>query len=290
MGIIIYRRTSAGRRNSSVNDYSEITHRHENRPEKSLLERLPRKGGRNHHGVITCRHRGGGHRRLYRIIDFKRMHDGEIGRVLEIQYDPNRSCHIALIQYPDNQKTYILAPQGLKAGATVESGPNAEPKLGSCMPLKSMPVGLEIHNIEMQPGQGGKLVRSAGGVARFMAKEGDWAVLQLPSGEIRKVRIECRATIGQLGNSDHQNVTIGKAGRMRNRGRRPHVRGKAMNPVAHPMGGGEGRANGGRHPCSRTGVLAKGGRTRNPRRLSNRRILRRRITKSYGEAKLKRKK
>lgn len=290
MGIIVYKRTSPGRRNSSVNDYREITFRHENRPEKSLLERLPRKGGRNHHGKITCKHRGGGHRRLYRKIDFKRnQHDGQIAKVIEIQYDPNRTCHIALLHYPDGEKAYILAPVGLKAGHTVESGAGAEPKVGSCLPFKHMPVGLEVHNVEMIPGQGGKLVRAAGGVARFMAKDEHWATIQLPSGEMRQVRIECRATIGQLGNVDHQNVTIGKAGRMRNMGRRPHVRGKAMNPVAHPMGGGEGRANGGRHPCSRTGVLAKGGRTRNPRKLSNRRILRRRITKSYGEAKLKRK-
>ncbi len=290
MGVKIYKSTSPGRRNASVNDYAEITFRHKNRPEKSLTEPLKKKGGRNHHGKITARHRGGGNKRLYRRIDFKRTKDGQPAKVLEIQYDPNRTCHIALLQYPDGEKRYILAPLGLKAGATVESGPGAEPNLGNAMPLKNIPVGMDIHNVEMHPGQGGKLVRTAGGVARLMAREGNWAVVQLPSGEMRKVRVECRATLGQLGNTDHQNIKLGKAGRNRHRGWRPHVRGKAMNPVAHPLGGGEGRSNGGRHPCSRTGLLAKGGRTRNPRKVSNRRILRRRITKSYGEAKLRRKK
>ena len=290
MGIKIYKRTSAGRRNSSVNDFAEITYRNENRPEKSLLERLGKAGGRNHSGMITIRHRGGGARKLYRVIDFKRYrHDGQVGSVLEIQYDPNRSCHIALVEFPNKDRVYILAPLGLKAGDKVESGPTAEPKAGNCMPLKNMPVGIEIHNIEMIPGQGGKLVRSAGVFARLMAKEGGWATVQMPSGEMRQVRAECRATVGQVGNTDHQNITWGKAGRRRHKGWRPHVRGKAMNPIAHPMGGGEGRSNGGRHPCSPTGVLAKGGRTRNPRKNSNRRILRRRITKSYGEAKLRRK-
>lgn len=290
MGIRIYKKTSAGRRNSSVNDFAEITYRNQNRPEKSLVERLTRKGGRNHHGKITCRHRGGGARKLYRVIDFKRKRDGEAAKVLEIQYDPNRTCHIALLEYPGGEKSYILAPLGLKAGDTVESGAGAEPKVGNCIPLKNIPIGLDVHNIEMIPGQGGKLVRSAGVVARLMAREGDWATIQLPSGEMRRVRSDCRATIGQVGNTDHQNITWGKAGRIRHQGRRPHVRGKAMNPIAHPMGGGEGRSNGGRHPCSPTGVLAKGGRTRSPRKISNRRIIRRRMTKSYGEAKLRRKK
>lgn len=289
MGVRIYKPTSAGRRNASVNDFHEITHKYENRPEKKLVERLTRKGGRNHHGRITARWRGGGARKLYRVIDFKRNRDDAPASVLEIQYDPNRSCHIALVQYPDGEKRYVLAPVGLKAGAKIESGAKVEPRVGNAMPLNAIPVGMDVHNVEMTPGQGGKLVRSAGGVARLMAREGDWAVLQLPSGEMRQVRVECRATIGQLGNLDHQNVTIGKAGRKRHMGRRPTVRGKAQNPVAHPMGGGEGRSNGGRHPCSPTGVLAKGGRTRNPRKVSNRRILRRRSTKSYGEAKLKRK-
>lgn len=289
MGIKIYKRTSAGRRNSSVNDYAEITFKHENRPVKSLVVPLKKTGGRNHHGVITSWWRGGGNKRMYRIIDFKRNLDNQVGKVLEIQYDPNRSCHIALIQYP-NEKRYILAPVGLKAGDVVESGDRVEPRPGNCMPLSNIPVGMEIHNVEMTAGQGGKLVRSAGGVARLMAREGNWATIALPSGELRQVRVECRATLGQLGNMDHQNVRIGKAGRTRHLGRRPHVRGKAMNPVAHPLGGGEGRSNGGRHPCSPWGQLAKGGRSRNPRKNSNRRILRRRISKSYGEVKLRRKK
>ncbi len=290
MGVRIYNKTSAGRRFSSVNDYAEITHRHQNRPEKSLLEPIKKTGGRNHSGKITSWWRGGGNKRMYRIIDFKRSQfDNQVGNVLEIQYDPNRSCHIALIEYPNKKKQYILAPLGLKAGDIVESGERVEPKVGNCMPLSSIPVGMEIHNIEMTPRQGGKLVRTAGGVARLVAREGHWATIQLPSGETRQVRVECRATLGQLGNIDHQNVRLGKAGRSRYLGRRPHVRGKAMNPHAHPMGGGEGRSNGGRHPCSAWGRLAKGGKTRSPRKLSNRRILRRRVSKSYGEAKLKRK-
>ncbi len=289
MGIRIYKPTSAGRRNASVNDFSEVTHPLENRPEKSLCERLKRRGGRNHHGVITSWHRGGGHKRQYRLIDFKRNKDGAAAKVVEVQYDPNRSCHIALVQFPDGEKRYILAPLGLRAGDGVESGQKVEPSIGNCMPLASIPVGMNVHNIEMIAGQGGKLVRTAGGQARLMAREGQWATIALPSGEMRQVRVECRATIGQLGNLDHQNISIGKAGRARHMGRRPHVRGKAMNPHAHPMGGGEGRSNGGRHPCSAWGRLAKGGRTRNPRKVSNRRILRRRVTKSYGEAKLRRK-
>jgi large subunit ribosomal protein L2 len=226
---------------------------------------------------------------MYRIIDFRRNLDNVPAKVLEIQYDPNRSCHIGLVEYQTGEKRYILAPLGLKAGDTIESGVKVEPQVGNCMPLASIPIGMDIHNIEMNPGQGGKLVRTAGGAARLMAREGNWAVLQLPSGEMRQVRVECRATIGQLGNLDHQNVRLGKAGRSRYMGWRPHVRGKAMNPVAHPLGGGEGRSNGGRHPCSPWGKLAKGGRTRSPRARSNRRILRRRITKSFGEAKLRRK-
>jgi large subunit ribosomal protein L2 len=289
MGVVIYNRTSAGRRNSSVNDYSEITHKHRNQPVKSLLEPRKRSSGRNHHGVITSWWRGGGNKKMYRVIDFKRRKDDQPAKVLEIQYDPNRSCHIALLEYADKTKSYILAPLGLKPGQTVESGEKIEPRTGNCMPLSGIPIGLEIHNIEMMPGQGGKLVRSAGGVARLMAREGDLATIELPSKELRQVHVRCRATIGQIGNLDHQNVTIGKAGRNRHKGIRPHVRGKAMNPVAHPLGGGEGRSNGGRHPCSPWGQLAKGGRTRNPRKNSNRRILRRRRSVRYGEVKLKRK-
>ena len=273
MGIRIYNPTSAGRRNSSVNDYAELT---TDKAEKSLCKRLKKSGGRNHSGITTVRFRGGGARRIYRIIDFKRKKDGIPAKVATIEYDPNRDCFISLLHYADGEKRYILAPLGIKAGDSVESGLVCEPKIGNAMPLGAIPAGLEIHNIEMTAGQGGKLVRGAGSAARIVAKEGDWVTVILPSGEMRMVRKECRATIGRLSNPDHQNVRIGKAGRMRHLGIRPHVRGKAQNPVSHPMGGGEGRANGGRHPCSPTGVLAKGGKTRNPRSPSNKRIIRRR--------------
>lgn len=273
MGIRIYNPTSAGRRNSSVNDYAELT---TDKAEKSLCKRLKKSGGRNHSGITTVRFRGGGARRIYRIIDFKRNKDGVPATVATIEYDPNRDCFISLLHYADGEKRYILAPLGIKAGDSIESGLVCEPKIGNAMPLGAIPAGLEIHNIEMTAGQGGKLVRGAGSAARIVAKEGDWVTVILPSGEMRMVRKECRATIGRLSNPDHQNVRIGKAGRMRHLGIRPHVRGKAQNPVSHPMGGGEGRANGGRHPCSPTGVLAKGGKTRNPRSPSNKRIIRRR--------------
>jgi len=289
MAVIQYKPTSPGRRAGSISDFAEITYKYENRPVKSLVEPHKKTGGRNHHGKITSWQRGGGHKRMYRIIDFKRNLDNKPGKVLEIQYDPNRTCHIALIEYEGGEKRYILAPLGLKAGDVVESGAKVEPKVGNCMPLSAVPVGMEVHNIEMLAGQGGKIVRTAGGQASLLARDDRWATIQLPSGETRQVRVECRATIGQLGNLDHQNVSLGKAGRHRHMGVRPHVRGKAMNPVAHPLGGGEGRSNGGRHPCSAWGRLAKGGRTRSPRARSNRRILRRRVTKSYGEAKLRRK-
>jgi len=280
MGIRVYKPTTPGRRGGSVNDYAEIT---TTRPEKSLCKRIKKHGGRNHHGVTTARFRGGGARKIYRIIDFKRNKDGVSAKVATIEYDPNRNCFISLLHYADGEKRYILAPLGIKVGDVIESGESVEPKVGNAMPLWSIPVGVEIHNIEMTAGQGGKMVRSAGGAARLMAKEGNWVTVVLPSGEMRMVRKECRATIGQLGNPDHQNIKIGKAGRKRHMGRRPHVRGKAMNPVAHPMGGGEGRANGGRHPCSPTGVPAKGGKTRNPRARSNKRILRRRKNVRQGQ-------
>jgi large subunit ribosomal protein L2 len=276
MGIRVYKPTSAGRRNSSVNDYAELT---TNRPEKSLCKRIKKSGGRNHSGMTTVRFRGGGARKIYRIIDFKRNKDGIPAKVATIEYDPNRDCFISLLHYNDGEKRYILAPLGIQVGDNVESGEACEPKIGNAMPLSAIPAGLEIHNIEMRAGQGGKLVRGAGNAARIVAKEGNWITIVLPSGEMRMVRKECRATIGRLSNPDHQNVRIGKAGRQRHMGRRPHVRGKAMNPVSHPMGGGEGRANGGRHPCSPTGVLAKGGKTRNPRSTSNNRIIRRRKSK-----------
>jgi large subunit ribosomal protein L2 len=259
-----------------VIDYKQVLTT--DKPEKTLCKRIKKSGGRNNHGKVTVRFRGGGARRIYRIIDFKRNKDDMTATVQTIEYDPNRNCFISLVQYEDGEKRYILAPVGVKVGTTVESGQSVEPKAGNTMPLSGIPVGVEIHNIEMNPGQGGKLVRSAGGVARLMAKEGDWATIILPSGDMRMVRKECRATIGQLSNGDYQNVKIGKAGRKRHMGRKPHVRGKAMNPVAHPMGGGEGRANGGRHPCSPTGVPAKGGKTRNPRKTTGKRIIRRRKT------------
>lgn len=278
MGIRVYKPTSAGRRNSSVNDYAELT---TTKPEKTLCKRIKKNGGRNHSGMTTVRFRGGGARRIYRIIDFKRNKDGVPAKVATIEYDPNRNCFISLLHYDDGEKRYILAPLGIQVGDHVESGQACDPKIGNAMPLSAIPAGLEIHNIEMRAGQGGKLVRGAGGTARIVAKEGNWITVVLPSGEMRMIRKECRATIGRLSNPDYQNVRIGKAGRQRHMGIRPHVRGKAQNPVSHPMGGGEGRANGGRHPCSPTGVLAKGGKTRNPRNPSNKRIIRRRKSGRY---------
>jgi large subunit ribosomal protein L2 len=274
MAIKFYNPTSAGRRAGSVIDYKAVLTKF--KPEKSLTIGKRRANGRNHHGVITAKHRGGGNKRLYRIIDFKRTKDGIPAQVAAIEYDPNRSCFIALLQYTDGEKRYILAPNGLQVGATVVSGPDSPPELGNAMPLANIPGGLEIHNIEMNPGQGGKLVRSAGGVARLSAKEGEWSVIILPSGEMRRVRSACRATIGQIGNLDYINVSIGKAGRSRHMGIRPHTRAKAMNPIDHPLGGGEGRSNGGRHPVSKTGVNSKGGITRSSRKHSEKLILRRR--------------
>ena len=273
MAIRSYKPTSAGRRHGSVSDFAEIT---KTKPEKTLVKRIKKTGGRNHSGKTTCRFRGGGARRIYRIVDFKRNKDGVTATVKAIEYDPNRTCNLALLEYVDGEKRYILAPGSLKVGDTVESGASVEPKAGNCMPLSAIPAGLEVHNVELNAGQGGKIVRSAGSSARLAAKEGKWAHLILPSGEVRMVPAACRATVGAVGNSEHQLVQIGKAGRRRHMGRRPHVRGKAMNPVAHPLGGGEGRSNGGRHPCSPTGVPAKGGKTRKKHQASNKRIIRRR--------------
>lgn len=287
MGVRMYSKTTPGRRNSGVNDFAELTDK-SRRPVKSLVRPLPKTGGRNNQGFTTSRFRGGGHKRLYRIIDFRRNKDGIQAVVQAIEYDPNRNAFIALVKYSDDELSYVLAPNGLKVGDKIMNGPTAEPNLGNAMPLKYVPIGMDIHNIEMNPGQGGKLVRTAGGVGRLAAKEGDWATIILPSGEMRQVRVECRATIGQLGNVEHKNIVWGKAGRTRHKGRRPHNRGTSMNPIAHPLGGGEGRSGGGRHPCSPTGKLAKGGRTRKPRKNSNRRILRRRKSRRYGEVKLKR--
>src|ERR1041385_613276 len=274
MGIKFYNPTSAGRRAGSVLDYKAELTKFE--PEKSLLTHQRRANGRNHRGIITVKHKGGGNKKMYRLIDFKRRKDDVPAKVLGIEYDPNRSCFIALIQYEDGEKAYILAPKGIQVGQTVISGPSAPPEIGNCLPLANVPGGLEIHNVELNPGQGGKLVRSAGGVARLGAKEGEWSVIILPSNEMRRVKSACRATIGQIGNLDWINVSIGKAGRSRHMGIRPHTRAKAMNPIDHPLGGGEGRSNGGRHPVSKTGVPAKGGITRHPRKHSDKLILRRR--------------
>jgi large subunit ribosomal protein L2 len=273
MGIKTYRPTSPGRRGGSVLDYSEIT---KTTPEKSLLRPVRKTGGRNNHGHLTRRHRGGGNKRMYRIIDFKRDKDGIPARVASIEYDPNRSANIALLHYADGEKRYIVAPLGLGVGTTITSGPGSEPLVGNTLPLSDIPVGLEIHNIEMAPGRGGQLVRSAGSKAQLTAREGDYAIISLASGELRKVHVRCRATIGRIGNTDHQNVSLGKAGRKRHMGHRPQVRGTAQNPVDHPMGGGEGRTAGGRHPCSPSGVLAKGGKTRRKNNPTSKFILRRR--------------
>ncbi len=280
MAIKVYKKTSPGRRFSSVNRSDEITAK---KPEKSLLRPIKKTGGRNHTGKITVRHRGGGHKRMYRIIDFRRNKDDQHAVVQTIEYDPNRSCNIALVLYEGGEKRYILSPVGLSVGQKIYSGPDAEPRTGNCLPLRRIPAGLPVHNVEMIPGQGGKMVRTAGGMARVAAKEGKMVTLILPSGEMRMVNAKCRATIGQLGNVEHSGVRWGKAGRTRHRGRRPHVRGSAMNPVAHPMGGGEGRRAGGRHPVSPTGVLAKGGKTRRKRKTSNKLILRRRRNVRTGQ-------
>jgi len=276
MGIRKYKPTSPGRRHGSVLDFSDLTQK---APEKSLLEPKKRTGGRNNHGHTTSRFRGGGHKRRYRVIDFTRTKDGVPAKVASVEYDPNRSARIALLHYADGEKRYILAPNGLRVGAPVMSGPDAEPKIGNCKRLRDIPVGLTVHNVELEPGRGGKIGRSAGAGIQFAALDGDAAILMLPSGEQRKVHANCRATIGQIGNLDHQNVSLGKAGRKRWLGRRPHVRGVAQNPVAHPMGGGEGRSGGGRHPCSPTGKLSKGGKTRSRKKPSNRFILRKRKKK-----------
>ncbi len=283
MAVKRYRPTSAGRRNSDVNLRAEVT---AGRPCKALLRPLPKKGGRNNKGVITVRFRGGGAKRMYRVVDFKRDKDEAEATVATIEYDPNRTCNIALVKYADGEKRYILAPVGLTVGQKVRSGDKAEPRVGNCLPLSRIPPGLEIHNIELHPGTGGKLVRSAGGVARLATKEGGHAHIILPSGEVRMVDVRCRATIGQLGNLDHSNVRLGKAGRKRHMGRRPHVRGTAQNPVSHPMGGGEGRRAGGRQPCSPTGRPAKGGRTRKKGKPSSKLILRRRRSVRYGQLKV----
>ena len=285
MGIRTYRPTSAGRRNASVSDFADLTKGA--RPEKSLLRPKRKKGGRNNQGFITVRHRGGGHKQQYRVIDFRRDKDGVPARVDSIQYDPNRNVRIALLVYADGEKRYILAPEGLVVGAKIESGPDAPPNVGNAMPLRNIPAGMTVHGIEMLPGTGAALCRSAGMGATLLAREAGWAQIALPSGEIRRIPATCRATIGKLGNADHMNVQLGKAGRKRWMGIRPYVRGTAMNPIDHPHGGGEGRTKGGRHPVSPTGKPAKGGATRKRRKPSNKAIVRRRKSRRYGQLKLK---
>lgn len=273
MGIKKYNPTSHGRRFGSVLDTAELTKKE---PERSLLEPLRKKGGRNAIGHITTRHRGGGHKRKYRIIDTKRDKVGIPARVSAIEYDPNRSANIALLHYADGEKRYILAPVGLSVGMQVMAGPDAEPTCGNALPLGKIPPGTIVHNIELEPGEGGKLVRSAGNGAEIMAREGNFVHIRLPSGEIRMINVKCKATVGQIGNVEYSALSLGKAGRTRWLGIRPTVRGVAMNPVDHPMGGGEGRTSGGGHPRSPWGKPAKGGKTRNVRKTSNRFIIKRR--------------
>jgi len=273
MGIKTYKPTSPGIRFVTTLTFEEITKKE---PEKSLLVPLKKTGGRNFMGRITVRHRGGGHKRRYRIIDFKRDKDGIPAKVASIEYDPNRSANIALLHYLDGEKRYILAPQGLKVGDTVISGPGAEIKVGNALPLKDIPLGTYVHNIELKPGGGGQIARSAGAYAQVMAKEGRYVHLRLPSGEVRMIFEECKATIGQVGNLDHENISIGKAGRARWLGRRPYVRGVAMNPVDHPHGGGEGKTSGGRHPVTPWGMPTKGYKTRRSKKPSDKFIIKRR--------------
>ncbi len=271
MPIRRYKPTSPGRRFMSVSTFEEIT---KTTPEKSLLEPVTKKGGRNNNGRITTRHQGGGHKRRYRIIDFKRLKDGIPAKVASIEYDPNRSANIALLHYLDGEKAYILAPAQLRVGAMVQSGPDADIKVGNALPLENIPTGTLVHNVELKPGQGAKMARSAGSGIQLVAKDAGFAVLRLPSGEMRRVPLTCRATVGQVGNVDHQNINWGKAGRNRWKGKRPSVRGSAMNPVDHPHGGGEGKSKGGRHPVTPWGVPTLGKRTRAKHKESNKLIVR----------------
>lgn len=276
MAIRKYKPTTPGRRLSSVSQFSEVTR---SNPEKSLLRPIHKTGGRNVHGHITTRHRGGGHKRRYRVIDFRRNDkDGVLAKVAHIEYDPNRTANIALLHYRDGEKRYIVAPKGLKQGSLIESGPGADIKVGNNLPLRNIPAGTVIHAVELKPGAGAKLARSAGASIQLLGKEHGYAVLRMPSSEIRRVDIRCRATVGEVGNAEQINIRWGKAGRMRWKGWRPSVRGVVMNPVDHPLGGGEGKTSGGRHPVSPWGQ--KEGRTRNPNRYSNNMIVRRRRSKS----------
>jgi large subunit ribosomal protein L2 len=267
---------SAGVRFQTISGFDEIT---KSTPEKSLLVAIARKGGRNNHGRVTAKRRGGGHRKQYRIIDFKRQKDGVPAKVLGIEYDPNRSARIALLSYVDGEKRYIIAPAKLSVGDELMSGEQAEIRIGNSLPLKDIPEGTLIHNVELRPGKGAQIARSAGSSVQLMAKEGEYVNLKLKSGEVRLIHKNCRATIGTVGNADHENISIGKAGRVRWLGRRPRVRAVAMNPVDHPMGGGEGRSSGGRHPCSPWGQSAKGLKTRKLKKVSNKFILSRKKRK-----------
>ncbi len=274
MGIKTYNPYTPSRRNMTGSDFEEITKK---TPEKSLLKSKKKNAGRNNQGKITVRHHGGGNRQKYRVIDFKRRKDGIPAKVVGIEYDPNRTANIALLSYADGEKTYILAPEGLKVGYIIENGPEAEVNIGNCLPLANIPVGTLVHNIELYPGKGGQLVRSAGNSAQLMAKEGKYATLRLPSGEMRMVPLNCRATIGTIGNGEHNLIKIGKAGRKRHMGIRPTVRGSVMNPNDHPHGGGEGKAPIGRPgPCTPWGKPALGLKTRKKNKQSNKLIVRRR--------------
>jgi large subunit ribosomal protein L2 len=268
-----FKPTSPGRRFMTVSDFAEIT---KAEPEKTLVESVKKTGGRNNKGRITTRHKGGGHKRRFRVVDFKRLKDGIPAKVASIEYDPNRSANIALLHYADGAKAYILAPARLRVGSTVESGPTADIKPGNALPLRNIPTGTLVHNVELKPGQGGKMARSAGSGVQLVGKDEGGAVLRLPSGELRRVPLTCRATVGQVGNVDHENISGGKAGRSRWRGKRPTVRGSAMNPVDHPHGGGEGKSKGGRHPVTPWGVPTLGKRTRRKHKESDRQIIRQR--------------
>ena len=274
MALKKYKPTSPSRRFATVATFEEFTPG--KKPEKSLLDVQRNRAGRAGSGRIAVRHRGGRHKRRYRVVDFRRDKDGVPAKVASIEYDPNRAAYLALLSYVDGEKRYILAPNGLEVGARVVAGADAEPAVGNCLPLSAIPLGMFIHNLEMVPGKGGQIARSAGNSVQLMSREGRFAHVKLPSGEIRMINVNCRATIGQVGNADHSSISLGKAGRKRWRGIRPTVRGVAMNPVDHPMGGGEGRSSGGGHPVSPWSKLAKGGRTRGRRKSSNKRIVKRR--------------
>jgi len=273
MAIKLYKPTTPGMRHRTGYSFDEITSA---KPKKSLLSSLNKSGGRNNHGRVTADHRGGGHKRAYRLIDFKRNKFGIPAAVAAIEYDPNRSCRIALLKYTDGEWRYIIAPLGLTVGDKIVSGTGVDIKVGNAMSLAEIPLGSAIHNIELKKGKGGQMVRTAGGSAQLMAKEGEYAHLRLPSGEVRLVRLECMATLGQVGNLENENISIGKAGRNRWLGVKPHSRGVAKNPHDHPMGGGEGKSSGGRHPCSPKGLLAKGKKTRKKKNPTSKFILKRR--------------